>query len=1029
MARSFKLYIKQGGTWQELRAVFPFNVGELLDERLDEAYSTFFSDEKQYRPLTEFRADFYKDGVPEPDANGNASEYFILANDRSSEYPSGSGHYKHEVYLIERTKLLEGILCPSLTFTNQKVDDGFILSGYSIYGENMTVNIGDGDTPLGVESLLITPLPIVVQADTDYELTDPKGICERLAIWIEQLRPGFEIEAQETIMLRNGEVYRTCAYDSAGTELAFWNDTFIVNFRDTITLRYQCCIRTVNDNTTSVYNLPVVIRARDPAKDLKPWTITDAVNRVLELAEPLRIGENPRYTFDGVTYSEGLAQQYAEGSQAEEYDGVYAPELSMTQSTLREQLHVIGSYIHAEAFLDENDKIKFLKYGKTTPSEQITKDTPYVSHTRSWDINQYCTEIRSNAQNLTSSLSYAKGAFIEPARGLYRSLRTDTLYVRVGEENGVAHTDLPIYEVDEVLCGIAQGEGNISGWATIDGVSFAPKKITPYVFESTIYNANLSSIGGGYPNSKAWAIYYTIGANNLDGLFFREPNAINEATYSPWAIANILAAVNGVSPASVYNALSGDLNRGAQNLVFQITYKPIASAFVSHGKQEYDPTVDTFVQIYNQSDNLVETRYFGSNMKGVAARLGNVEQERTFILHDRAQIPRVGELVDGYAISAVSSEIMPLYIKCTVGLTKDYNRISEYIGINSLKRMYQISERQAQKRDILVHEILLFSGRQREVNDEPFFNDLSGFIGAFDPATSEGDASKRVTSAVFRGHNGPRANTNLPLTVLPCIGRSFGNSVHFVFTMKDNYSAGERSIWGKRSEVVGRWNTDTPYTDDNGRIYWASIFLYNEVIPTAEDAMQKLAFSLPYTDMLLGGQGFTSIPTYRLRKDNREIISYNFEVEYKTDIPDLIIGSELAARCQYVNDNADLQYIAMYATNRDPSKFEDVFIPREEDYTPSYPEALYFNTVDNGNGTGQIDIITPFNSLVYGNYKYWVICTPITSGTREYIDEYGSPVEISETEGGRVLLIGEFEGFVPTGLGYQRSINIFTKRS
>ena len=48
-----------------------------------------------------------------------------------------------------------------------------------------------------------------------------------------------------------------------------------------------------------------VVKNRLP---LKKYTVTDVVNRCLELIEPLQKGQNPRFTFDGVTYIDGVAQ-------------------------------------------------------------------------------------------------------------------------------------------------------------------------------------------------------------------------------------------------------------------------------------------------------------------------------------------------------------------------------------------------------------------------------------------------------------------------------------------------------------------------------------------------------------------------------------------------------------------------------------------------------------------------------------------------------------------------------------------------
>ena len=105
---------------------------------------------------------------------------------------------------------------------------------------------------------------------------------------------------------------------------------------------------------TDIYNLQYKIYSAQPSSDgpyiiangvlgavqnkypLKKWTVTDVVNRCLELIEPLRGNENPRYRFNGVNYDIGVAQKpYTVGSQAEKYDKVLAPEFAMTKQTVR----------------------------------------------------------------------------------------------------------------------------------------------------------------------------------------------------------------------------------------------------------------------------------------------------------------------------------------------------------------------------------------------------------------------------------------------------------------------------------------------------------------------------------------------------------------------------------------------------------------------------------------------------------------------------------------------------------------------
>ncbi|MBQ3040845.1 MAG: hypothetical protein IJD42_04525 [Clostridia bacterium] len=114
---NFSAYTKDanGNYTQKITStVFPFSASALLDERLNEAVIHTINDSVQsYKPTTEVM-------IEATDGTNTKNYYYIVSNDIAQELPNGSGKYKHEIYLIERTKLLEGIYCQSLTFTNTK---------------------------------------------------------------------------------------------------------------------------------------------------------------------------------------------------------------------------------------------------------------------------------------------------------------------------------------------------------------------------------------------------------------------------------------------------------------------------------------------------------------------------------------------------------------------------------------------------------------------------------------------------------------------------------------------------------------------------------------------------------------------------------------------------------------------------------------------------------------------------------------------------------------------------------------------
>jgi hypothetical protein len=455
--------------------------------------------------------------------------------------------------------------------------------------------------------------------------------------------------------------------------------------------KFSCIIEDEKNNPEGAtdyffmqYNPVTTLQNQHP---LSRWTITDVINRILQLAEPISAPNQARYTLNP--------------AQATKYSKMFAPEFTMTQCNLREQLKVVGGYIHAEPRLGgeyngeyQENMIFFDEYGST--EESNLKHKPYVYKDSKQSISQYCTDVQTNAQNIVNSLNYAQGVIIDPQINGDRTLRTESINIKLSESTSKVYTQLPIYKIEKVECGL---------YNTDNEYNVPMTDITPYVYEAYEYNSILSSYEGNYPYTKSFGIYYTQGQKGLDGLFFKTDNAA-DTYFSEYAIVNILNSVTGRN-------LKSDITNDFPLLTFRVTYLPIYEAKFSQNKQLIVKGNKKFSQIYNQSENLVETSYYGENIKGVAQRLGNVEQTRTYIFNDYKQIPKLAQMIDGYSISAINTEIQWGYIKCTVALSKDFNRISQYVGINSNKRIAEVSERQAYKRDILLKDYVVIGNAER----------------------------------------------------------------------------------------------------------------------------------------------------------------------------------------------------------------------------------------------------------------------------------------------------------------------------
>ena len=57
------------------------------------------------------------------------------------------------------------------------------------------------------------------------------------------------------------------------------------------------------------------------------------------------------------------------------------------------------------------------------------------------------------------------------------------------------------------------------------------------------------------------------------------------------------------------------------------------------------------------------------------------------------------------------------YFKVTIGLSRDFNRLSEYIGISSEYRQYQVSERAVYNRESVVQEYAMITYKKDAKSD------------------------------------------------------------------------------------------------------------------------------------------------------------------------------------------------------------------------------------------------------------------------------------------------------------------------
>lgn len=637
-------------------------------------------------------------------------------------------------------------------------------------------------------------------------------------------------------------------------------------------------------------------------KSVQDKTITEVVNSVLATIETLRESETPRFSFNS--------------EQATQYSQVNSPEFTLT-GTLWEQLSTIGEYIHSIPRL-RNNVIYFDELGVNEYIDKPLSD--YVSSVKKFDIEQFALSLDSNVDNfMNTESSYGNLGLTEPFNSGFKTVRTDATTVKMTEDNIHIETKYPIEKILGVWCGYISGETNYIG------------DITKYVYEESEY-LTLSSYGGAYPLSKGFALKYTTGKNNITELDFKLPNEFNPI-FSDYAIVNIIQDKIGKKIGE----------EEIMKLQFEVRYIPVISGRVKQSKSYIGDIKTNSSLAYNQTAQKISSIAYGEALKGAIARLGNPEISRVYILEDVSLIPEVGKRFDDdYYVSAVKCEYYKDFIRCEVVLSKNFNKLNEYVGIKNDVRFYEISERQAVDSQILYEDYCVIGDDFRSDN-KAILTDINSF------ALSLTNNQHNYAVAEIAEVTGYSQGVALDAVVLPVTSYSLGNSLLFNFRYNDSFSAGNSVV----QQGVTRVQYQVPYTNERGEIDSLKIKLGNTIFD-ADNYSEAVAKGdlFPHQEVIANNPNNnwvfdTGDDKIVILKDNREIPTFNYQLHFVTNNKNLIIGKYFTEINTFITPNYNNKRIVLLLSKID--KFQD-FTPSVVLTVPDYTltATVNGNTVDMG---------------------------------------------------------------------------------
>ena len=598
-------------------------------------------------------------------------------------------------------------------------------------------------------------------------------------------------------------------------------------------------------------------------------------------------------------------------------DTQYIDELSRTviienfynQKNLWEIMIEVGNYIHAIPELkfgnDDRFIITFNKLGRT---DEKQNNSTRLSIFNSRSVEDYICTTSSYITNMVQL-----GGFIEE----WVSPKTINEQLLVSNDTANIIVSKPIIELLKIQ--VRRNSDN------------AIADLTPYIYEENVYKT--LSIDKDIVPNRGIALYYKLGTNYIAGCDYQLPQATTNI-YSDYAIKKVIwCAFNSyprIEPPVPSSGNWTDLK--VNDYSFFIRYRTKDSVRQNHSRPDLrkyllNSTWDRYPehnQFNNQTDVVVDSIKFGNNMFGKLIRTGNNSYDIYEWNDVWENVKHKGELyrINGelYYVAKITHTIYHSYIVSKVSYSKDYNELSNVIGIPSEPRFYEISEQSLIRRDFEINDIILLTDNkdQLEYKSNYIFNyeHLSNLI------LSEGTEFAKYAITVFKGDNDTNkydqtiGQKDFYIEVInPINAYSSENTLTYEYDMEDNYSAGNKVIVTEKSDIEdkplskGAYNSlwAVKYTDIYGKSALMDFYILGNInaLPTPAEIMafpeSPISTKKNDTRPFIGNYDIlaTNVKSYDtnfngrgigLLKDCRETISVNYNLRMTTSSDTFILS-------------------------------------------------------------------------------------------------------------------------------------------
>lgn len=352
------------------------------------------------------------------------------------------------------------------------------------------------------------------------------------------------------------------------------------------------------------------------------------------------------------------------------------------------------------------------------------------------------------------------------------------------------------------------------------------------------------------------------------------------------------------------------VNSIERDSVYQLHYRPLPVSVRASVDRKDTNDIDRYSTILNnQAERIIELSSVLDNMEGKINKLGNSELMVSQRVTDYNDLFEVGDYTnEGFVVTNRELIFFNDYIDAKYELTKNYNRLSKFIGVQSEVRQYEMGENNTLQRKLMYEEYVEVNAYNsinapNGVNTSALVQDMGikSYLSTFDKNTAY--------SPVRGGMITTDGIVNYVLA--PFSSNGGGNSLLFEMQIPSNINAGD--ILENESGQIAR--NYTPYTLSDGKFEELNIILFDEIKEPFEDAGGVIDIGETLVEK---GDVIPQVETthivneyisngdnsaFKVFKDNREEIGMSYSLKtYTTDYNTIIFGNKLFRRNSLVTE-------------------------------------------------------------------------------------------------------------------------------